>query len=103
MRKSDSRACRYNLPHLLCVIMIDFYLAALKKQGKLNSHAVGMAAAQSYGFKVNLLRDSISGSAALFFVSIFKFILISIFEIKISKKNSSINMRHYKVKDFKLF
>ena len=54
---------------------------------QVNSHAVGMAVARSYGFKIDFVRNPISGSAARFFVIILKFILTLIYEIKIFKKN----------------
>ena len=46
---------------------------------KLNSHAVGMAAARSYGFEIDFVRKLISGSAAEYYFIIQKFMLKSIF------------------------
>ena len=51
-----------------------------------NFHAVGMADAQPYAFKVDFVRNSISEPAAQFFVYILNFILSPIYEIKISEK-----------------
>ena len=45
----------------------------------LNSHAVGMAVARPLGFEIVFVRNPISGSAAWFFVIIFKFIFTPIF------------------------
>ena len=59
----------------------------LSQKFMLNSHAGGMAVAQPYGFEIDFVRNSISGSAAWFFVIILKFIFAAIFEIKIYKKN----------------
>ena len=56
------------------------------KEKLFNSHAVGIAAARPYGFKIDFVRNPISGSAARFFVIILKLILTAIYEIKISKK-----------------
>ena len=53
----------------------------------INFHAVGMATAWPYGFKVDFVRNPISESAARFFVIILKFIFTLIYEIKISEKN----------------
>ena len=53
-----------------------------------NSHAVGMAVARPLGFEIDFVRNPISGSAALFFIIILKFILTPIFEIKVHVKNS---------------
>ena len=47
-----------------------------------NSHAVGMAAAQPLGFEIDFVSNPISGSAAWFFVIILQFILTAIFESK---------------------
>ena len=55
---------------------------------KFNSHAVGMADAQPYAFKVDFVRNLISEPAAQFFVYILNFIFSPIYEIKISEKNS---------------
>ena len=41
---------------------------------------------QSYGFKINFLRDSFSESATGFFATMLKFILSPIFDIKIYQK-----------------
>ena len=54
----------------------------------INSHAVGMAVVRLLGFEIDSVRNLISGSAALFFVIILKFIFISIFQIKVREKNS---------------
>ena len=51
-----------------------------------NSHAVGMADAQPYAFKVDFVRNPISEPAAQFFVYILIFIFSHIYEIKISEK-----------------
>ena len=55
----------------------------VKKSGcpllKSNFHAVGMAVAQPLGFEIDFVRNSISGSAAWFFVIILKFIFTAIF------------------------
>ena len=51
-----------------------------------NSHAVGMADAQPYAFKVDFVRNPISEPAAQFFVYILNFIFSPIYEIKISEK-----------------
>ena len=40
--------------------------------GKVNSHAVGMTVAHPLGFKIDFVRNPISGSAACFFVIILK-------------------------------
>ena len=55
---------------------------------KFYSHAGGMAVAQPYSFKIDFVRNRISGSAARYFVMILKFILTPIFEIKSHEKNS---------------
>ena len=49
----------------------------------LNSHAVVMAIARSYGLEINLVRNLIS---AWFFLIILKFIFTLIFEIKIYER-----------------
>ena len=54
---------------------------------RVNSHAGGMAVARPIGFEIDSMRNTISGSAAWFFVYILKFIFPSIFEIKIHEKN----------------
>ena len=54
----------------------------------INYHAGGMVVAQPYGFQIDFVRNSISGSAALFLVIILKFIFTLIFAIKIYKKKS---------------
>ena len=54
----------------------------------LKSHAVGMAVARPYGYKMNFVRNRFSESAARFFVIILKFIFTFIYEIKIFKKKS---------------
>ena len=46
-----------------------------------------MAVARPYGFEINFVRNTICGSAALFFVIILKFIFTPLFEIKIQRKN----------------
>ena len=46
-----------------------------------------MAVARPLGFEIDFVRNPISGSAAEFFVSILKFILTSIFLIRIHGKN----------------
>ena len=48
-----------------------------------------MAVARPYGFKIDFLRNPISGSAARFFDVILKFIFPLINEIKIFKKSTS--------------
>ena len=55
-------------------------------QNFVNSHAVGMAAARPYGFKIDFVKNPISGSAARLFVIILKFIFTYIFKIKIHEK-----------------
>ena len=52
----------------------------------INSHAVGMAVAQSLSFEIDFVSNPISRSAALFFVIILKFIFTAIFEIKVHVK-----------------
>ena len=52
----------------------------------LYSHAVGMAVAQPLGFKIDFVRNPISGSAAYIFIIILKFIFTAIFEIKVQVK-----------------
>ena len=47
-----------------------------------------MAVARPNGYKIDFVRNPISGSAAWFFVIILKFIFKPIFEIKIHEKNS---------------
>ena len=44
-----------------------------------NSHAVGMAVAQPLDFEIDFARNPISGSAALLFFIILKFIYTAIF------------------------
>ena len=46
-----------------------------------------MAVARPYGFEVDFEVDPISGSAALFFIIILKFIFTPIFEIKVYERN----------------
>ena len=53
---------------------------------RFNSQAGGMAVARPYDFKVDFVRNLISGSATWFFVIILKFIFTPIFEIKIYGK-----------------
>ena len=55
----------------------------LLKNQTFNSHAEGLAFARRYGFEIDFVRHPISGSASWFFICILKFILTSIFEIKI--------------------
>ena len=52
------------------------------------SHAVGMAVAQPLDFEIDFAKNSISESAAWFFVIILKFIFTAIVEIKNHVKNS---------------
>ena len=54
----------------------------LVTQKTLNSHAVGVAVAQSLSFEIDIARNPFSASAAWFFVIILKFIFTAIFEIK---------------------
>ena len=53
----------------------------------LKSHAVGMAVARPMSFEIDFVRNSISRSAAWFFVDNLKFIFTAIFEIKVYVKN----------------
>ena len=53
-----------------------------------NSHVIDMAKARSFAFKIDFVRNPITGSDARFFVIILKFIFTPIYEIKISKKSS---------------
>ena len=53
---------------------------------KFKFHGVGLATARSYGFKIDFVRNLISGSAAWFFVIIRKFIFTPVSEIKIHEK-----------------
>ena len=53
----------------------------------INTHGVGMAAARPYGFRIDYVRNPISGSAVWFFLIILKFIFTLIFETKIHEKN----------------
>ena len=66
-------------------LQIPFY-GASSSFSKHNSHAVGKAVARPYGFKIDFARNLFSGSAAWFFVIIFKFIFTPIFEIKFHEK-----------------
>ena len=52
----------------------------------LKPQAGGMAAARSYGFEIDFVRNPISGSAAWFFVIILQFIFTAIFEINVHEK-----------------
>ena len=54
-----------------------------------NSHAVGMAAAWPYDFKIYFVRNPIPRSAARVFIIILEFIFTPIYEIQISEKKNS--------------
>ena len=53
-----------------------------------NSHAGGMAVARSNGFKIDFVRNLLSGSASWFHVIILKYIFKPSFWIKIQAKKS---------------
>ena len=52
----------------------------------INTHGVGMAAARPYGFRIDYVRNPISGSTVWFFLIILKSIFTIIFETKIHEK-----------------
>ena len=64
-----------HIVHAHCVLLYIIF----------NFHAVGMVTAQSYGFKVDFLRNPISEAGAWFFFLILKFNSTSIFWILIFK------------------
>ena len=59
-----------------------------------------MAVVQPYGFKIDFVRNPISGSAAGFFVMILKFILTPISEIKIHEKKFLTPKKYFSKADF---
>ena len=80
-----------NINTILNVVIIKYHVQFLIKwrclnKLKVNSHAVGITAECSYGFKIDFVRNPISGSAAWFFVIFLIYIFTLIFEIKIHKK-----------------
>ena len=71
--------------HIYRLYVNSNHLWSIYRSG-VNSHAVGMTVARPYGFEIDFVRKSISGSPEWFFVIILERIFTPIFEIEIHEK-----------------